>query len=66
MCISCGCHEYENDHGDTNNIVLDEAKRVGGPENLGEERLQRAADAANITLDDARNNVQNDYAAATR
>lgn len=65
MCISCGCHEHDNDHGDTNNIVLDEAKQVGGPENFGEERLQRAADAANITLDDARKNVQNDYAAAT-
>lgn len=65
MCVSCGCHEYTDDHGDKNNIVLDEVKQVGGPEQVSPDRFQKAADAANISLDAARENTQKDYAAAT-
>jgi hypothetical protein len=33
MCVSCGCGEYENDHGDKRNITmksLEEAAAAGG------------------------------------
>ncbi len=65
MCLSCGCHEYNEDHGDKNHIVLDEVKNTGGPDALDEGRIQKAADAANISLDEAKKNVEQDYSAAT-
>lgn len=64
MCVSCGCHEYAEDHGNEQHIVLDEVEQAGGPENLSQERIQAAADAANISLEEAKRNIQNDYAAA--
>ena len=43
MCISCGCRNARDDHGDPRNITIDD--------------LERAADAAHITLDAAAHNV---------
>jgi 8-oxo-dGTP pyrophosphatase MutT (NUDIX family) len=42
-CLTCGCHEPFNSHGDHRHITLDE--------------LQAAADASNISLDEAADNV---------
>jgi len=36
MCISCGCGDYENSHGDERNVTV--------------ETLQRAADASDRTI----------------
>ena len=65
MCVSCGCHLYEDDHGNADHILLTEVKQAGGPEAIPEERLQRAADAAEISTEDALNNIQTDFLAAS-
>lgn len=43
MCLSCGCGEPEADHGDGRNITL--------------EVLKKAAEAAEITPEEAANNI---------
>ena len=44
MCLTCGCGEPHEDHGD--------------PANITYEDLKKAADAAEISVDDALKNVQ--------
>lgn len=44
MCISCGCGDYEDTHGDERNLTV--------------ATLQRAADAANLTLDQVLGNMR--------
>lgn len=44
MCLTCGCGEPHDDHGDAANITYEE--------------LKKAADAAEISLDDAVKNIQ--------
>jgi hypothetical protein len=43
MCVSCGCGQPNNDHGNKDLITMDE--------------LQKAARAANQTVDDAAKNI---------
>ncbi len=43
MCLSCGCHQPNNDHGDDRHITLSD--------------LQAAAEAAGISVVDAANNT---------
>jgi hypothetical protein len=47
MCLTCGCGEPEDDHGDGRNIVM--------------QQLKDAADAAEISVDEAANNLQQTY-----
>jgi hypothetical protein len=44
MCLTCGCGEYFNNHGDERNITMD--------------TLQHAAHAAGITVPEALANMQ--------
>jgi hypothetical protein len=39
MCMSCGCRDWENDHGDTKNITY--------------RRLVDAAEAGGVTVEEA-------------
>ncbi len=43
MCITCGCGQLNNDHGNPDSITM--------------ERLQKAAKAANESLEDAARNI---------
>jgi hypothetical protein len=43
MCMSCGCKQPNEDHGDDRNITMD--------------ALQQAADAAGISVDEAASNI---------
>lgn len=49
MCLSCGCGQPMESHGDPNNITMD--------------TLQRAADAAGIAPEEAARNIQEGMAA---
>ena len=44
MCMTCGCGEPEADHGDTRHITYSE--------------LKAAADAAEISIEEATKNIQ--------
>lgn len=44
MCMSCGCGQVDDDHGDQANITRD--------------RLKQAADAAGISPEEAAKNIQ--------
>jgi hypothetical protein len=44
MCMSCGCKQVNDDHGDPRNLTMD--------------NLQQAADAAGISVDEAAKNIQ--------
>jgi hypothetical protein len=44
MCLSCGCGEPNNDHDD--------------PDQITYEDLQKAADAAGITVEQAADNIK--------
>lgn len=44
MCMSCGCMQPNNDHGDQRNITMND--------------LEQSAQAANITPQQAANNIQ--------
>ena len=44
MCASCGCKMFEDDHGDNRHITIQE--------------LQAAAEAADITVQEAANNLK--------
>jgi hypothetical protein len=44
MCVTCGCGEYENDHGDKRNITL--------------KGLEDAAAAAGTTVQQVAQNIQ--------
>jgi hypothetical protein len=43
MCLSCGCGQPNNKHGNQNNITMDD--------------LQKAAQAANESIQDAAKNI---------
>jgi hypothetical protein len=43
MCITCGCKQYEDDHDDARNITLSD--------------LRRAAEAAELDIEDVTNNI---------
>jgi hypothetical protein len=47
MCLTCGCGEPNADHGDSRHITLDD--------------LRAAADAAEISSDEAASNLQETY-----
>jgi hypothetical protein len=47
MCLTCGCGEPNDDHGDSRNIVMQE--------------LKDAADAAEVSVDEAARNLQETY-----
>ena len=49
MCLSCGCGEPNEDHGD--------------PSHITHEQLKRAADAAEITTEEAARNIAESLAA---
>jgi hypothetical protein len=44
MCVSCGCGKYNEDHGDPRHLTMD--------------RLNEAAQAANISVGDVARNIQ--------
>ncbi|HEX9234794.1 MAG TPA: hypothetical protein VF972_00775, partial [Actinomycetota bacterium] len=44
MCLTCGCGRPNDDHGDPAHITMDD--------------LQKAADAAEISVQEAANNLQ--------
>jgi hypothetical protein len=46
MCVTCGCHSVEDEHGDPRNITLSE--------------LKAAADAAGLTLEEVVANIEED------
>jgi hypothetical protein len=45
MCLSCGCGKPHEDHGN--------------PDNITQEKLQKAADASKISLTQAADNIKN-------
>ncbi|MGH2677218.1 MAG: hypothetical protein ACRDHB_02505, partial [Actinomycetota bacterium] len=47
MCLTCGCGEPNDDHGDSRHIVMDE--------------LKAAAEAAEVSVDEAAGNLQATY-----
>jgi hypothetical protein len=47
MCLSCGCGEPNDDHGDPRHITLDQ--------------LEQAAEAAECSPEEALNNIQGTY-----
>jgi hypothetical protein len=47
MCLTCGCGEPNDDHGDSRHITMDQ--------------LNRAAEAAEIDVDEAARNFQETY-----
>jgi hypothetical protein len=47
MCLTCGCGEPNDDHGDSRHITMDD--------------LNNAADAAEISVDEAAGNLQQTY-----
>ena len=51
MCMSCGCMQPNDDHGDQRNITYDQ--------------IQRAGQAANISSQQAAQNIQNTEQAVT-
>jgi hypothetical protein len=50
MCLSCGCGEPNADHGDPSHITMDD--------------LKKAADAAEISVQEAAKNIQDGLANA--
>src|SRR5918997_396170 len=44
MCVSCGCGEVHDDHGDPRHLTLED--------------LEQAAEAANLTVDQVVQNIQ--------
>jgi hypothetical protein len=52
MCISCGCGEGFDDHGNDNNITA--ASKV---DDVTEEQLTKAADAQGLSVDEVRRNL---------
>lgn len=50
MCLTCGCGELNDNHGDPAHITYDD--------------LKKAADAAQITVDEAAKNLQETLAKA--
>lgn len=44
MCVSCGCGDLSNDHGDPKNITI--------------EMLQQAAEAGGVTVKEAAENIR--------
>ncbi len=44
MCMSCGCQEYSDDHGDERNITMED--------------LEQAAEAAGIDVQSVVRNIQ--------
>jgi len=58
MCVSCGCSTPDDDHGDEKHIVMDEVTRVGGLDKITDDRLQKAAEVAGITTDQAKQNIK--------
>jgi hypothetical protein len=47
MCLTCGCGEPNDDHGDSRHITMDD--------------LTNAADAAEISVEEAAGNLQQTY-----
>jgi hypothetical protein len=47
MCLTCGCGIPNDDHGDSRHIIMDE--------------LKAAAEAAEISVDEAASNLQATY-----
>jgi hypothetical protein len=47
MCLTCGCGEPNDNHGDSRHIIMDD--------------LNNAADAADISVDEAARNLQETY-----
>ncbi len=43
MCLSCGCGEPHNDHGDPNNITFED--------------LRAAAEAGDVSVEEAADNI---------
>lgn len=52
MCVSCGCGEGLDDHGDADNITAGTAIQ-----DLTEEDLRKAADAQGISVEEVRRNL---------
>ena len=50
MCLSCGCNMPNEDHGNPNHITQD--------------KLKKAAEAANISVQQAADNIKNGLAQA--
>lgn len=61
MCASCGCNMPDDDHGHEKRFVMEEVKKAGGPDQISEDRLQKAAEAAGITTEQAKQNVREGY-----
>lgn len=41
MCVNCGCHEINNDHGEKENIILDDLIEAG---DTNDQTLQETVD----------------------
>jgi hypothetical protein len=44
MCLNCGCHDAHDDHGNPANITMD--------------KMQKAADASDISVEKAADNIK--------
>lgn len=53
MCISCGCGEGLDDHGDPDNIIAGKAF-----EDLTEDDIRKAAEAQGISVEEVRRNLE--------
>lgn len=51
MCLTCGCGQPNDDHGDARHITMDE--------------LKAASEAAEISVDEAARNLQETYPKGT-
>lgn len=52
MCVSCGCGEGFDDHGDADNVTVSRLR-----DDLTDEELQRAANAQGISVEEVRRNI---------
>jgi|RhiMetdeSRZDD1v2_1073273.scaffolds.fasta_scaffold3508309_1 hypothetical protein len=52
MCVSCGCGEAFDDHGNDGNITKDKLR-----DDLSDDELKRAADAQGISVAEVLSNL---------
>ena len=52
MCVSCGCGEGFDDHGNNDNIIA-----ASSIDDVTEEQLMKAADAQGLSVEEVRRNL---------
>jgi hypothetical protein len=50
MCMSCGCNDPYDDHGNPNNIVYDDLKKAGDAESISVQQVIDNIEAAMVNV----------------